>query len=73
VANRLAKSKFSNRDASNLIDEIKRKLFEAHRADDMIDKVDTSMITTALKEVRSSVKRDEEIALEDFKAQFAEN
>ena len=73
VANRLAQSKFSNRDASNLIDEIKRKLFEAHRADDMIDKVDSSMITTALKEVKSSVKRDEEIALEEFKAQFAEN
>ena len=73
LAKKLEQSKFSNRDCSNLIDEIKRKLFEAHRADPMIDHIDVAMIQTALKEVKSSVKRDEQIALEEFKAQFAEN
>ena len=73
VAKKLEQSKFSNRDCSNLIDEIKRKLFEAHRVDDMINNVDSAMIASALREVKSSVKRDEQIALEEFKAQFAEN
>ena len=73
VAKKLEQNKFSNRDCSNLIDEIKRKLFEAHRLDDMVETVDSSMITAALREVKSSVKRDEQIALEEFKAQFAEN
>ena len=72
VAKRLEQSKFSNRDCSNLIEAIKDELIDAHEADDMIMSYDANMIKSALKKVTSSVKRDEEDKLEEFKAQYAE-
>ena len=72
VAKKLEQSKFSNRDCSNLIEAIKDELIDAHEADDMIMSYDANMIKSALKKVTSSVKRDEEDKLEEFKAQYAE-
>ncbi len=72
VAQRLEQSKFSNRDCSNLIEAIKDELIDAHEADDMIVSYDANMIKAALKKVTSSIKRDEEEKLEEFKAQYAE-
>lgn len=72
VAERLAKNKFSNRDCSNLIEAIKDELIDAHEADDMIVSYDATMISNALKKITSSVKKDEEAKLEEFKAQYAD-